>query len=115
MIYMKVLFAAAEASPFIKVGGLGDVMGGLPKALVKKGVDARVILPLYKAVKPELREKLQYITNITVSNSWRNSYCGIFKSVVNDVTYYFLDNEQYFHRDSVYGSYDDGEIFSYFS
>ncbi len=112
---MKVLFAAAEASPFIKVGGLGDVMGGLPKELVKKGIDARVILPLYSAISSEMREKIKYITNINVSNSWRNSYCGIFTAIHDDVTYYFIDNEQYFKRDKIYGEYDDGEIFAFFS
>ena len=112
---MKVLFAAAEASPFIKVGGLGDVMGGLPKELVSKGIDARVILPLYSAIKPELREKIKYVTNCYVNNSWRSSYCGIFTAEHEGVTYYFIDNEQYFKRDVVYGSYDDGEIFAFFS
>lgn len=112
---MKVLFAASEASPFVKVGGLGDVMGGLPKELNKKGVDARVILPLYSAINHKMREKLEYITNIYVENSWRNSYCGIFKAEVDGVIYYFIDNEQYFHREKVYGSYDDGEIFAFFS
>ncbi len=112
---MKVLFAAAEASPFIKVGGLGDVMGGLPKELVKKGVDARVILPLYSAIRSELREKIKYVTNCYVNNSWRSSYCGIFTAEHDNVTYYFIDNEQYFKRDVIYGSYDDGEIFAFFS
>ncbi|MBR5517636.1 MAG: glycogen synthase GlgA [Clostridia bacterium] len=112
---MKVLFAAAEASPFIKVGGLGDVMGGLPKELVSKGIDARVILPLYSAIKPELREKIKYVTNCYVNNSWRSSYCGIFTAEHEGVTYYFIDNEHYFKRDVVYGSYDDGEIFAFFS
>ncbi len=112
---MKVLFAAAEASPFIKVGGLGDVMGGLPKELVRKGVDARVILPLYSAIAPALREKMEYMTNITVENSWRKSYCGIFRAEEGGVTYYFIDNEQYFKRDKIYGAYDDGEIFAFFS
>lgn len=112
---MKVLFAAAEASPFIKVGGLGDVMGGLPKELVRKGVDARVVIPLYSAIKSELRNKMEYVTNFYVNNSWRSSYCGIFKAVCDGVTYYFIDNEQYFKRDTVYGSYDDGEIFAFFS
>lgn len=112
---MKVLFAAAEASPFIKVGGLGDVMGGLPKELVKKGIDARVILPLYSAIKPELRDKIRYVTNCYVNNSWRSSYCGIFTAEHEGVTYYFIDNEQYFKRDVIYGSYDDGEIFAFFS
>lgn len=112
---MKVLFAAAEASPFIKVGGLGDVMGGLPKELVRKGVDARVIIPLYSSIRPEMREKIKYVTNCYVNNSWRSSYCGIFTAEYDGVTYYFIDNEQYFKRDTVYGSYDDGEIFAFFS
>lgn len=112
---MKILFAASEAAPFVKVGGLGDVMGGLPKELNQKGIDARVILPLYSAIKPEMRNKLEYITNINVSNSWRNNYCGIFKCEVDGVIYYFIDNEQYFHREKVYGAYDDGEIFAFFS
>ena len=112
---MKVLFAAAEASPFIKVGGLGDVMGGLPKELVSKGIDARVILPLYSAIKPELRKKIKYVTNCYVNNSWRSSYCGIFTAEHDGVTYYFIDNEQYFKRMSIYGNYDDGEIFAFFS
>ena len=112
---MKVLFVAAEAAPFIKVGGLGDVMGGLPKELVKKGIDARVILPYYSIIKHDLKEQIKYITNIEVSNSWRNNYCGIFKAKHDGVTYYFIDNEQYFKRDKVYGAYDDGEIFAFFS
>lgn len=112
---MKVLFAAAEASPFIKVGGLGDVMGGLPKELVRKGVDARVIIPLYSAIKQEMRNQIKYVTNCCVNNSWRSSYCGIFTAEYEGITYYFIDNEQYFKRDTVYGSYDDGEIFAFFS
>ena len=112
---MKVLFTAAEASPFIKVGGLGDVMGGLPKELCKKGIDARVVIPLYSAIRDEFKQQMKYITNITVENSWRNSYCGIFEAEVSGVKYYFIDNEQYFMRDSVYGQIDDGERFAFFS
>lgn len=112
---MKILFAAAEASPFVKVGGLADVMGGLPKELNKKGVDARVVLPLYSAVKPEIKQKAKYVTALSVKNSWRSSYCGIFEAEESGVKYYFIDNEQYFKRDKVYGFYDDGEIFAFFS
>ncbi|MBR0278279.1 MAG: glycogen synthase GlgA [Clostridia bacterium] len=112
---MKVLFAASEASPYIKVGGLGDVMGGLPKELVKKGIDARVVIPLYSAISSEMRKEIKYISNCYVNNSWRSSYCGIFTAVHDGVIYYFIDNEQYFKRDSIYGSYDDGEIFAFFS
>lgn len=112
---MKVLFAAAEASPFIKVGGLGDVMGGLPKELCTKGIDARVVLPLYSKISCSLRQKMKYVNNITVENSWRKSYCGIFEAEADGVKYYFIDNEQYFMRDKVYGELDDGERFAFFS
>lgn len=112
---MKILFAAAEASPFVKVGGLGDVLGGLPKELFKKGIDARVVLPLYSAINYDLRQKMEYITNITVENSWRKSYCGVFCAICDGVKYYFIDNEQYFNRDKVYGEIDDGERFAFFS
>lgn len=113
--YMKVLFVASEAAPFIKVGGLGDVMGALPKELVKKGVDARVVIPLYSAIGQQLREKMEYKTNGYVNNSWRNTYCGLFTAQADGVTYYFIDNEQYFKRDAIYGAYDDGERFAFFS
>lgn len=112
---MKVLFVAAEATPFIKVGGLADVMGGLPKELVKKGIDARVVIPYYSAIKREIKDKITYLTNTYVSNSWRNNYCGIFTAKHDGVIYYFIDNEQYFNRENVYGEYDDGEIFAFFS
>ncbi len=112
---MKILFAAAEAAPFIKVGGLGDVIGGLPKALSEKGVNARVILPLYRQIPEIYKSEMEFITSVYVKNSWRESYCGIFKLKKDDVVYYFLDNEQYFHRDTIYGAYDEGEIFAFFS
>lgn len=112
---MKVLFASAEGLPFVKVGGLGDVVGSLPKELVKQGIEASVVLPLYSVIPNDLKEKMTYITNISVQNSWRSNYCGIFTCVLNGVTYYFIDNEQYFKREKVYGAYDDGEIFAFFS
>ena len=90
---MKILYAASEATPFAKSGGLADVAGSLPKALVKDGVDARVIMPLYGDLK--FRDKLEYVTNYSVPVGWRSQYCGLFKAEVNGVTYYFLDNEYY--------------------
>ena len=76
---MKVLFAASEASPFIKTGGLGDVIGALPVALKELGVDARVIIPKYRDINDEIKNKLKYINNFTVKVGWRNQYCGIFE------------------------------------
>ena len=105
---MKILYAASEATPFAKSGGLADVAGSLPKALVKDGVDARVIMPLYGDLK--FRDRLEYVTNYSVPVGWRSQYCGLFKAEVNGVTYYFLDNEYYFKRRGLYGFYDDGWI-----
>ena len=112
---MKILFAAAEATPFIKVGGLGDVMGGLPKALNQLGVDARVIIPLYAQIKQELKDKLEFIAEIGIPLGWRMCHCGIFKAKISGVTYYLVDNEQFFKRPNVYGEFDDAERFAYFS
>ena len=93
---MRILYAASEAAPFAKSGGLADVAGALPKALVKDGVDARVIMPLYGDLK--FRDTLEYVTNYSVPVGWRSQYCGLFKTERNGVTYYFLDNEYYFKR-----------------
>ena len=112
---MKILFAASEAMPFIKIGGLGDVMGALPKTLVKKGIDARVILPLYSAINGEKRNNMTFLKSFGVKNSWRENHCGVFTAQSEGVTYYFIDNEQYFKRANVYGEYDDGERFAFFS
>ena len=111
---MKVCFIAAEAAPFVKVGGLGDVIGSLPKALSELGVDARVILPLYSSIDRE-RFGLKYKAYQFVDLGWRHSYCGIFETEVDGVPCYFVDNEQYFNRDSIYGQIDDGERFAFFS
>ena len=104
---MKILYAASEALPSAASGGLADVAGSLPPALCRAGHDARVVLPLYKNVKPELRSKLEFMTNFTVDVGWRKQYCGVFKGDVDGVTYYLLDNEYYFGRDGLYGFYDD--------
>ena len=111
---MKVCFIAAEAAPFVKVGGLGDVIGSLPKALRELGVDARVSLPLYSSIDRE-RFGLKYKAYQFVDLGWRHSYCGIFETEVDGVPCYFVDNEQYFNRDSIYGQIDDGERFAFFS
>ncbi len=111
---MKVCFIAAEAAPFVKVGGLGDVIGSLPKSLRELGVDARVILPLYSSIDRE-RFGLKYKAYQFVDLGWRHSYCGIFETEVDGVPCYFVDNEQYFNRDSIYGQIDDGERFAFFS
>ena len=94
---MKVLFAASEAHPFIKTGGLGDVMGALPQSLANLGVDARVVIPKYKNIKDELKQNLQFIKWFTVPVGWRNQYCGVFQYKYKDVVYYFIDNEYYFN------------------
>lgn len=112
---MKVLFAASEAHPFIKTGGLGDVMGALPKSLINLDIDARVVIPKYKNIKDELKQKLQFIKWFTVSVGWRNQYCGVFQYDYDGVIYYFIDNEYYFNRDGLYGYFDDGERFAFFN
>lgn len=112
---MNILYAASEALPFAASGGLADVAGALPPAIAREGHDARVVIPLYKAISPEKREKFTFITSITVDVAWRKQYCGIFSVVENGVTYYLLDNEYYFGRDGIYGFYDDCERFVFFS
>ncbi|ERK58979.1 putative starch [bacterial glycogen] synthase [Gemella bergeri ATCC 700627] len=111
---MKVLFVAAEAAPFVKVGGLGDVIGSLPKALQDEGVEARVILPLYTSIDRE-KFNLQYKKHIFINLGWRKAYCGIFETEIDGVKFYFIDNEQYFNRSGIYGQDDDGERFAFFS
>ena len=112
---MKVLYAASEALPFIASGGLADVAGSLPKALRHKRVGCRVVLPLYGTIPQELRDTMRFVTSITVPVAWRRQYCGIFEAKVDGVTYYLLDNDYYFKRDSIYGHYDDGERFAFFA
>ena len=112
---MKILYAASEAAPFIKVGGLGDVAGALPKALCRAGDDVRVILPYYGAIAPELKEKCKFLTEFFFQNAWRNQSCGIYEAEIDGVTYYLLENDYYFNRTQTYGEFDDGERFAYFS
>ena len=111
-----VLMCSAEAWPFAGTGGLGEVIGSLPKSLNAAGeVEASVILPLYESVPGEYREKMQFITHITVPLAWRNQYCGLFRLVHDGVTFYFVDNEYYFKRGGLYGYGDDGERFAFLS
>ncbi|MBQ8894851.1 MAG: glycogen synthase GlgA [Clostridia bacterium] len=112
---MKILYAASEAAPFIKVGGLGDVAGALPKALCRAGDDVRVIMPYYSAIAAPLKEQCTLLTSFYFNNAWRRQYCGIFEANVDGVTYYLLDNEYYFNRPQTYGEFDDGERFAFFS
>lgn len=111
---MKVLFVTSEANPFIKTGGLGDVMGALPQSLQKIGIDVRVVLPKHKNIKADYVKKLEFIKWFMVPVGWRNQYCGVFKYEYKSVTYYFIDNEYYFNRDGLYGYDDDAERFAFF-
>lgn len=111
---IKVLFVASEANPFIKTGGLGDVMGALPKELRSLDIDARVIMPKYNAIKEEFLEKLTFNKWFMVSVGWRKQYCGVYQCELNGVFYYLLDNEFYFNREKIYGEGDDGERFAFF-
>ena len=116
MSKLKVLYLASEAAPFIATGGLGEVAGSLPKALKEKygrDIDIRVIIPLYQGIWD--RRGFEFIGKTSVPLAWRQQYCGIFKKTVNDVTYYFIDNEYYFKRGDCYGHFDDGERFAFFS
>ncbi len=112
---MNVLFCSSEVKPFATSGGLGDVAGSLPRALRNRRVACRVVMPLYGDMKQEYREKLTYLTNFNVPVGWRNQYCGLFELTHDGVKYYFLDNEYYFKRSGLYGYYDDGERFAFFS
>ena len=112
----SVLFVASEGLPFIKTGGLADVIGSLPKELAKRGnYDVSVIMPLYSKIDSGIRANFKFEGNFNVSLAWRNQYCGLFSCRLDGVTFYFIDNEYYFKRDAIYGCYDDGERFAFFS
>jgi len=111
---MNVLFIASECTPFIKTGGLADVVGSLPSELIKLGIDARVVIPKYKDIPNDLREKIAFKKRITVSLGWRFQQCGIEELEQDGITYYFLENEYYFDRSGVYGFGDDAERYAFF-
>lgn len=111
---LNILMVASEAHPFIKTGGLGDVIGALPKSLKNLGIDIRVIIPNYRDIKKEIKENLKYIDNFNVNVGWRTQYCGILGYEYEGVQFYLLDNEYYFKRSGLYGYYDDGEKFAFF-
>ena len=111
----RVLFATGEAMPFLRSGGLGDVAGALPQALRKEGVDCRVIMPLYSNIPTDYTDTMRFVGRTYVNLGWRTQYCGIFQSAAGGVTYYFVDNEYYFRRNTMYGQYDDAERFAFFS
>jgi len=111
---MKVLFVTAESHPFMKVGGLGDVAYALPKALIKNGIDARVILPKYGKIAEEFKKTMIPLAEFNVSVGWRNQYCGLQYLEYDGIPFYFIDNEYYFNRENAYGYDDDGERFSFF-
>lgn len=112
---MRILYAASEALPYAASGGLADVAGSLPSAICKEGHDCRVVLPMYKNIKQEMKDTLKFLTNFTVDVGWRKQYCGVFQGEYNGVTYYLLDNEYYYGRDGFYGFYDDCERFVFLS
>ncbi len=112
---MKILFAASEAAPFAASGGLADVAGSLPREIRRKMHACRVVMPLYSDIDPQLRSQMKFVASFTVYLSWRSLYCGVFEANYNGVIYYFLDNEYYFKRPGLYGYYDDGERFAFFS
>ena len=111
---MKILFVAAEGAPFSKTGGLGDVIGALPKSLVKAGHEVAVILPYYDMVEAKFGDQIEDVLQFEVYVGWRRQFCGIKKTVLNGVTFYFIDNQYYFFRGHVYGDFDDGERFAFF-
>ncbi|MCI2106868.1 MAG: glycogen synthase GlgA, partial [Intestinimonas sp.] len=112
---MNILFAASEVAPFIKTGGLGDVAGSLPKALAAQGHDVKVILPLYEGISQQWRNEMNFLKHFNVRLAWRTPYCGLFELRRDGVSYLFVDNEYYFKRAEIYGHYDDGERFAFFS
>ncbi|WP_207694872.1 starch synthase [Enterococcus sp. DIV0212c] len=112
---MRVLFASAECAPFFKTGGLGDVAGALPKELAKKGVEISVVLPYFTKMPDLYKNQCEDVIDFYVDVGWRHQYCGIKRLQLNGVTYYFIDNLYYFDRENLYGYYDDGERFAFFS
>jgi len=113
----KVLFAVAECQPFIATGGLAEVAGSLPKAIMASNTNYKVevIMPLYRGILEKYGSKLKFLGKSQIQLAWRKLYCGLFQMAYEGVTYYFIDNKYYFDRDNIYGHYDDGERFAFFS
>lgn len=111
---MKILFVAAEGAPFAKTGGLGDVIGALPKSLVKHGNQVAVILPYYDMIEHKFGDQVEDVLYFYTQVGWRRQYVGIKKIVKDQVSFYFIDNRDYFFRGHVYGDWDDGERFAFF-
>ena len=110
----SILFVGAEVMPFAATGGLGDVLGSLPTALAAKGIDVRVVMPLYSAVGEKYRAEMKKEAEFDTYLAWRKQYCGVYSLIKDKVTYYFIDNEYYFAREGLYGQFDDGERYAYF-
>ena len=113
----KILYVTSECKGFAVTGGLAEVAGSLPQAIMKenRGYKVKVVMPLYKTISETYKNKLKFVTSTTVVLAWRNIYCGIYTLKKDNVEYYFIDNKYYFDRDNLYGYYDDGERFAYFS
>lgn len=112
---MKVLYCTSEALPFMASGGLADVSGSLPKALRRRLIGCRVVMPLYDEISQELKDSMHFVTSFSVPVSWRRQYCGVFEARYDGVIYYFIDNQYYFKRNGIYGHFDDAERFAFFS
>lgn len=112
---LHIAFASAEAAPFVKTGGLGDVAGSLPHALKAAGADVVVFVPRYDTIAQEYKDRMEHLCDFYVPLGWRNEYCGLERLNHEGVDYLFVDNERYFSRGYPYGFFDDGERFAYFS
>ncbi|MDP4182310.1 MAG: glycogen synthase GlgA [Bacillota bacterium] len=112
---LKILFASSEVVPFAKTGGLADVAGSLPKAIKALGADIRVVMPKYKCIPKKYTDKMELVCSLYVNIIWRRQFCGIYKLEIDEVTYYFIENEFYFNRDGLYGHFDQAEQFTYFN
>ncbi|HPF19066.1 MAG TPA: glycogen/starch synthase [Bacillota bacterium] len=112
---LHILYIASECAPYAKSGGLGDVLGALPKYVAREGIRTSVIVPLYRQIDETSRKKMTFLRAKVIPLSWRKQYAGLYRLYVNDVTYYFVDNRYYFDRDALYGAYDDGERFAFFA
>ena len=112
---LRILYCASEAAPFVKTGGLGDVAGSLPRELRRCGAKVAVMMPKYKKIDKKWRDAMRHVGDFYMNLGWRTVWCGIDHLTYHSIDYYFVDNEDYFGRDSVYGDFDDGERFAFFS